>query len=126
MLLYKHKPLTAGSRWKKKTVYFNVYTKLFKKFMFKNIKKRGRIYSGYISVRHLKNIKNNYAFNFFSASFLKKTIGLFTSFFYLKKLKRYIGLLKFSDGSFTAFNVTANAFIGSFFFFDMINFSVLI
>ena len=63
MLLYTFKPKTGGTRIRKKTIFNNLSNKKIFFFVFNQIKKSGRIFGGYISVRHKKNIINPQTFN---------------------------------------------------------------
>ena len=116
MLLFKCKPTTAGTRIKKKLIKINLYNYLFNFFIFKKTKKSGRTFSGLITTRHKKNALNFYTTYLKNSLLYKNTVGIVISFFFLKNYKCF-SLLKFSDGSFSITNTTANIFIGSYFFF---------
>jgi len=117
LLLYTFKPRTGGTRIRKKTIFNNLYHKKTFLFLFNQTKKSGRIFGGYISVRHKKNSKNRQTFNLNLFSINKKLLGFVVSFFFLKKTQKYAALLKYSDGSFFVLPATSNVYLGSVFFF---------
>jgi large subunit ribosomal protein L2 len=117
LLLYTFKPKTGGTRIRTKTTFNNLLNKKIFLFLFNKKKKSGRIFGGYISVRHKKNIDNGQTFNLNFFNLKKKSIGYIVSFFFLKKTQKYVSLLKYSDGSFFILPTTSSVYLGSLFFF---------
>ena len=118
MLIFKHKPRTGGTRWRKSSMFVISWNALFQKFLLKKKKKAGRIHGGLISVRHKKSVKNSAAFLCTQNTFTKKSVGLVMSLFLLQKAKRYVALVKFCDGSYFVINATNSAFVGSYFLYN--------